>query len=96
MTVRKPLQPPYLGPFPVIRRAEKYFTLLQRGKENTVCIDRLKPAFVEPEDNTISSRPTTTREPVPEPTPTTQPPARQTRSGRNVRFPSRLTDYHVS
>ena len=100
-SVRKPLQPPYLGPFPVVRRAEKYFTLLQRGKENSVCIDRLKPAFTEPEDHSTSSNspkdcPSPAREPIPEPIPTSQQPTRQTRSGRNVRFPSRLTDYHVS
>ena len=102
-SVRKPLQPPYLGPFPVIRRADKYFTLLQRGKENNVCIDRLKPAFIEPDENMpsvhepkVPHNPPRNPAPIPEPAQTTQPPTRQTRSGRNVRFPSRLTDYHVS
>ena len=46
-TVRKPLQHPYRGPFPVIRRADKFFVIDYHGKHDTVSIDRLKPAFIE-------------------------------------------------
>ncbi|XP_064486150.1 uncharacterized protein LOC135398695 [Ornithodoros turicata] len=46
--VRKALQPPYSGPHLVISRSSKHFTLNVNGKSDTVSIDRLKPAFVEP------------------------------------------------
>ena len=44
--VRRPLVPPYLGPFPVLQRGQKTFLILQNGSERTVTIDRLKPAFL--------------------------------------------------
>ena len=43
--VQPPLQPAYSGPYPVLQRHEKYFTILMNGKEDTVTIDRLKPAY---------------------------------------------------
>ena len=46
--VRRPLVPPYLGPFRVLRHGPKTFEILQNGKTNTVSIDRLKPAFILP------------------------------------------------
>lgn len=48
-TVRASLKQPYDGPFPVIGRAEKYFTIKRRGKSEKIAIDRLKPAFVQEE-----------------------------------------------
>lgn len=47
--VRRPLQQPYDGPFKVIRRGDKTFTINIRGRDTTVSIERLKPAFVEQE-----------------------------------------------
>ena len=44
--VRRPLTPPYEGPFPVIRRGTKTFVISRRGKETVVSVDRLKPAFL--------------------------------------------------
>ena len=44
-SVRRPLQRPYTGPFKVVGRAEKYFTINQHGQEQRVSIDRLKPAY---------------------------------------------------
>ena len=44
--VRRPLTPPYVGPFPVLDRGPKTFKLLKSGKEVIVSIDRLKPAFL--------------------------------------------------
>ena len=61
-TVRKPLQPPYKGPYPVVRRTDKFFVVDQRGKHDTVSIDRLKPAYLEPQ-----------RDPTPQPPSTTHP-----------------------
>ena len=43
--VRKPLQYPYSGPYKVLERAEKYFTLDYGGRRDTVSLDRLKPAY---------------------------------------------------
>ena len=37
--IRKPLQPPYDGPFKVLKRAEKYFTVDINGKKDTVSLD---------------------------------------------------------
>lgn len=91
-TVRKPLVPPYQGPYELIARHEKYFTILQRGKENNVSIDRVKPAFMEPEVPTSNTPfPAST---MPDEGNTT--PTLQTRRGRTVRFPSRYGDYRVS
>jgi cleavage and polyadenylation specificity factor subunit 1 len=42
---RTPLQRPYLGPFPVIEKNAKYFTVQINGKNETISIDRLKTAF---------------------------------------------------
>jgi hypothetical protein len=45
--VRKPLQRPYDGPFPVVSRHSKHFILSRSGKHDSVSIDRLKPAYLE-------------------------------------------------
>ena len=42
-SVSKPLQPPYRGPYPVIRRTDKFFVVDRNGKHDTVSVDRLKP-----------------------------------------------------
>lgn len=43
--VKKPLQPPYDGPYAVLRRDSKTFTLQLPGRVAVISIDRLKPAF---------------------------------------------------
>ncbi|CAH8652088.1 unnamed protein product [Heterobilharzia americana] len=45
--VRRPLEPPYDGPFKVIKRKEKFYIIERDGREDTVSIDRLKPAYFE-------------------------------------------------
>jgi cleavage and polyadenylation specificity factor subunit 1 len=41
---RKPLEAPYSGPYPVIRRTSKFFVVESRpGHEEAISIDRLKP-----------------------------------------------------
>lgn len=45
--IRPPLQPPYDGPFRVIKRCPKHFVLLLNGREDSVSIDRIKPAFLD-------------------------------------------------
>ncbi|KAF2355967.1 hypothetical protein FHG87_013278 [Trinorchestia longiramus] len=46
--VRKSLEAPYTGPFEVLRRSLKTFTLKLPQGDSTVSIDRLKPAYVAP------------------------------------------------
>lgn len=45
--VKTPLQRPYAGPYLVKNRTDKIFTLLIKGKERHISIDRLKPAYVD-------------------------------------------------
>ena len=45
--VHKLLQPPYNGPYPVIRRTNKYFTVDITSHKDTVSIDHLKPAHLD-------------------------------------------------
>nr|CDS31411.1 gag pol polyprotein [Hymenolepis microstoma]CDS32428.1 gag pol polyprotein [Hymenolepis microstoma] len=47
-TVKKPLQPPYDGPYKVLQRKPKYFILDRKGSKDSVSIDRLEPAYLEP------------------------------------------------
>uniref|UniRef100_A0A0A9WH47 Integrase catalytic domain-containing protein n=1 Tax=Lygus hesperus TaxID=30085 RepID=A0A0A9WH47_LYGHE len=44
--VRKPLQPVYDGPYRVLSRCEKVFKLETPRGEQTISVDRLKPAFL--------------------------------------------------
>lgn len=44
--VKRPLQHPYTGPYEVLSRQPKYFTISINGRPNTVSLDRLKPAHL--------------------------------------------------
>ena len=45
--VRKPLEAPYSGPYKVLRRSNKHFTIeLFDKSESTVSIERLKPCVI--------------------------------------------------
>ena len=44
--VRRPLSPPYEGPFLVLSRSPKTFDVERLGKRYTVTVDRLKPAAI--------------------------------------------------
>ncbi len=69
--VRKPLQPPYDGPFQVLDRSAKYYTVDINGCRDTVSVDRLKPAFMEvpqshtPNSSAPPSLPLTSNQPLP-------------------------------
>ena len=43
-----PLQTPYDGPYEVLQRQDKYFTLKIGNRQDSVSIDRLKPAHMNP------------------------------------------------
>ena len=61
--VRRPLTPPYEGPFPVVHRSAKTFKILRNGKSITVSVDRLKPVTCELPSDPIPLLPAV---PVPE------------------------------
>ena len=88
--VRKPLQPPYDGPFPVISRTDKHFTISIHGRNDTVSIDRLKPAHLDSSctfsHHRFKSFPCANIPPTTTPTSTCT-----TRSGRRVHFPMYLS-----
>lgn len=50
-TVRKPLQPPYDGPYRVISRRDKHYVIEFPNREACISIDRLKPAFLIDDNN---------------------------------------------
>ena len=56
--VRNSLQPPYIGPFPVVHRGDKTFVVRMKGVKRVISIDRLKPAFVISD---VSNSPTISR-----------------------------------
>ena len=71
--VRRPLVPPYLGPFQVLHHGDKTFKILQNNKTVTVSIDRLKPAYFLPDAATLPVTPPRSRTAVPSSSP--RPPA---------------------
>ena len=44
--VKPPLVRPYTGPFRVLEKSAKYFSVMKNGKPDKISIDRLKPAHV--------------------------------------------------
>ncbi|PZC79258.1 hypothetical protein B5X24_HaOG216524 [Helicoverpa armigera] len=44
--VKKPLTPPYEGPFKVLEKHEKHFKIQMPKKTSIVSVDRLKPAYI--------------------------------------------------
>ena len=83
--VCKPLQPPYDGPYPVVKRTDKHFTVDINGCMDTVSIDLLKPTHLDVADDTY---------PTPQAGPKiTFAPCRVTRSGRRFHWPKYLSSY---
>ncbi len=87
---RKPLQQPYNGPFQVLERTEKHFSVEVRGRKEVVSLDRLKAAHLDVVPATDGSpQPATLRGSQPADTAT-----RTTRSGRRVHWPDQLVYAH--
>lgn len=85
--LRGSLQPAYTGPYEVLKRRAKTFTIRVASKDVTVSIDRLKPAYILSAESAAPRRDTLPSTPdVPQPPPG-DPPVRTTRSGRRVHFP---------
>lgn len=53
--VKKPLQAPYEGPYRVISRTDKVYTLQLSDRQANISIDRLKPAYILDENITVPS-----------------------------------------
>ncbi len=104
--LRKPLQTPYDGPYSVVKRTNKYFTVSINGRNDTVSIDRIKPAHLDSDDSpSPTEQPSQYQTHQPSPTPSRPTPPHQsppssnttmttppsTRSGHHVHFPSYLS-----
>lgn len=88
--VRAALQPPYDGPYPVVSRKSKYYTIqINRNKVN-ISINRLKPAFVETNNDDFENDSFSNQSSSSSTTPA-QPKVTTTRSGRTIRLPVRFT-----
>ena len=92
--VRKSLQPPYDGPYKVLIRSDKTFTVDVAGKEDVVSLDRLKPAYMEEPGTATKELPTVTLAVPPptasQPTLSPSPSGMVTHSGRRVHWPACL------
>ena len=45
--LRRALDPPFTGPYPVVNKSDKFFVVKVFGKEESISLDRLKPAITE-------------------------------------------------
>ncbi|XP_043258559.1 protein NYNRIN-like [Colletes gigas] len=83
--IKKPLEPAYDGPFPVAKRQDKYFTIMIKGKEVNISIDRLKPAYIlKPEEDYSEGKPSKSDD--------SAQPTVLTRVKRTIRLPLRFQD----
>ncbi|GFU62980.1 transposon Ty3-I Gag-Pol polyprotein [Nephila pilipes] len=48
-SLKKGLEPSHEGPYKIVNRNEKVFQILRRGKEVSVSVDWLKPAYIPKE-----------------------------------------------
>ncbi len=90
-SICRPLQSPFDGPYRVISRMKKHFSIDVRGKHEIVSVDRLKPAHLEHMPTPIIPKYQTPLPPQNAVSPVNGSHHRTTRSGRSVRFPDRLT-----
>lgn len=98
--VRKPLQPPYDGPYRVLSRGSKVYKIQLPNRCINVSIDRLKPAYVLNEQCSTDSPESANAsasdkddDVIPDHTPSpssSSTSGKKTRSGRVVRLPTRF------
>ncbi|XP_049272654.1 uncharacterized protein LOC125758921 [Rhipicephalus sanguineus] len=90
--LQRPLQPPYDGPFKVVKRGEKHITIDRGGRHDVVSLDCVKPAHVD--NNSEVRAPPRVPQPERLPADQTEPVQpfveRFTRSGRRTRPPVRM------
>lgn len=55
--VKPPFQPPYDGPYKILNRHDKWFEIEVKGKAQKISIDRLKAAFILPDDDNAPKPP---------------------------------------
>lgn len=88
---KNPLQRPYDGPFRVVKKDAKHFTLEIKGRFETISIDRLKMAYVTKlttcKTNALADRPDQLS--IPKPTTVTTPPSHSNQSSANDSVTSR-------
>ena len=82
--VRKPLQQPYDGPFEVLHRSDKHFTLDINGRSKVISLDRLKPAYMYMD---VGEKGSAISNASPPQAAMSYPPIQTTCSGRHVCFP---------
>ncbi|UYV84107.1 hypothetical protein LAZ67_X001199 [Cordylochernes scorpioides] len=102
--IRKPLEPYYEGPYPVLEKSDKFFTLKIKDREVKISIDRLKPAYIlgtldQPASSGDPIIPASREDPIgPSSKPQPSKPGvrfelpKETRSGRRIKTPSRYNE----
>ncbi|XP_046391550.1 uncharacterized protein LOC124159684 [Ischnura elegans] len=92
--LRRPLQPPYDGPFPVVSRHPKDYVVHIHGRDVMVSLNRLKPAFMT--SNGVPQSTPLLPSAVDNPEPRQPEPQSRdytTRAGRRIHFPPHLKDF---
>lgn len=86
--VKKPLQARYDGPFKVVARSSRNFTLDIKVKHSIINIDRVKPDFFSTDNQPVPLEPSNPAQPNTSSAPQTSDPApiMITRSGCRVHF----------
>ncbi|XP_038061720.1 uncharacterized protein LOC119732334 [Patiria miniata] len=83
--VKKNLQPPYDGPFCIIKCASKYFVLDLNGRRDAVAKDRLKVAYLDDDWTNAHSQQIRENTPARTVLPESHPPSTDTSSSRQIR-----------
>ena len=108
--IKRPLKQSYSGPYRVVWRSDKCFTVNVSGQDKTISVDRLKPAFILAEDIETGAHASSERDdrilvslPGPPPVTSVGVPSEgsrednhRTRYGRRIRFPETAGRFFVS